>query len=153
MTRSEIIEQLKKYFIIQELVCSHTYNRFADRSWQFLDTELLHTLLVIRQNIGLPIYVNNWDSRGQFSQRGLRCNICQLVKDKTTKNQIYLTAHSNGAGIDFDVKGRTAHEVRTWIKQNQSLLPYPIRLEEGVTWVHLDIYDPCNGKKINTFTP
>ena len=85
MKRSEIIEQLKKYFIIQELVCSHTYKAFADRSWQFLDIELLHTLLVIRQNICLPIYVNNWDSRGQLSQRGLRCNNCHLVKDKTFK--------------------------------------------------------------------
>ena len=153
MKRSEIIEQLKKYFIIQELVCSHTYKAFADRSWQFLDIELLHTLLVIRQNIGLPIYVNNWDSRGQLSQHGLRCTICQLVNDKTSTNSNYLSSHCNGAGVDFDVTGRHAQEVRTWIKQNQSLLPYPIRLEEGVTWVHLDIYDPCNGKKNNTFTP
>ena len=154
MKREEIIKEIKDkgYFVIQELVCRHTYTRFGDMSWQFLDTELLHTLLVIRQNIGRAIYVNNWDSGGSLSQRGLRCNICQLVKSKTANNQIYLTAHSNGAGVDFDVKGMTAPEVRKWIKANAHLLPYAIRLEEAVTWVHLDIYDPCNGKKINTFS-
>lgn len=151
MKRNEIIERLNKYFIIQELVCRHTYEKFRNSSWQFLDTELLHTLLVIREKIGRGMYVNNWDSGGSFSQRGLRCNICQLVKDKTNANRIYLTAHSNGAGVDFDIKGMTAEEVRQWIKKNESILPYPIRLEEGVTWVHIDIYDYCNGKKINTF--
>ena len=71
MKREEIIKEIKDkgYFVIQELVCRHTYTRFGDMSWQFLDTELLHTLFVIRQNIGRAIYVNNWDSGGSLSQR------------------------------------------------------------------------------------
>ena len=154
MTRQEIIQEIKanKYFIVQELVCKHTYMKFGERSWQFLDTELLHTLLVIRKNIGKAMYVNNWDMGGPLSQRGLRCNICQLVKDKTKANSVYLSSHGNGAGVDFDVKGMTAQEVRNWISENQVLLPYPIRLESGVTWVHLDIYDVQNGKRINYFS-
>ena len=54
MTRSEIIQEIKanKYFIIQELVCKHTFDRFGEKAWQFLDTELLHTLLVIRKKLG-----------------------------------------------------------------------------------------------------
>lgn len=153
MTRSEIIQEIKanKYFIIQELVCKHTYMQFGERAWQFLDTELLHTLLVIRKAINKPIYINNWDSGGPLSQRGLRCNICQLVKDKTKANSIYLSSHCNGAGVDFDVSGMTAEQVRQWITKNEVLLPYPIRLESGVTWVHLDVYDTLSGKKINYF--
>ncbi|WP_294141560.1 hypothetical protein [uncultured Sanguibacteroides sp.] len=95
--------------------------------------------------------MNNWDSGGSSSQRGLRCNICKLVKDKTERGEIYLSAHCNGAGVDFEVKGMTAEEVRTKIAANMCLLPYPIRIERGVSWVHLDIYDYLNGKKINYF--
>ena len=154
MTRQEIIQEIKanNYFSIKELVCKHTYMKFGERAWQFLDTELLHTLLVIRKAINKPMYVNNWDMGASFSQRGLRCNICQLVKDKTKANSVYLTSHGNGAGVDFDVKGMTAEEVRNWIAKNEVLLPYPIRLELGVTWVHLDIYDTLSGKKINYFS-
>lgn len=152
MKRTEIIAALKEYFGIQELVCKHTYQKFGDRAWQFLDTELLHTLLVLRRDVfKASMIVNNWNQGGSFSQRGLRCNICQLVSDKTKKNSIYLSAHCNGAGVDFDVSGLSAEAARKRIIQCQSLLPYPIRLEEAVTWVHIDIYDLCNGKAINTF--
>ena len=141
MTRQRIIQEIKAngYFIIQELVCKHTFQRFGDKAWQFLDTELLHTLLVIRKAINKPIYINNWDGGGSFSQRGLRCNVCQLSKNKTGKNLSYLSSHCNGAGVDCDVKGMTAQEVRNWISENQVVLPYPIRLESGVSWVHLEI--------------
>jgi hypothetical protein len=40
---------------------------------------------------------------------------------------------------DFDVKGIVAEDVRKWIKDNQILLPHPIRLEEDVNWVILTL--------------
>lgn len=154
MTREEVIQEIKanKYFNIKELVCRHVFDRFGEQAWQFLSTELLHTLLVIRKNINKPITVNNWSAGGSLSQRGLRCNICQLVKDRTVKNSIYMTAHGRGAGVDFDVKGMAAQAVRNWIVDNQILLPYPIRLESGVNWVHLDTYNLLNGKRVNYFS-
>lgn len=151
MRRNEIITELKNYFCVQELVCRHTYQKFGDSSWQFLDTELLHTLLVVRKMLGRAITINNWHIGGSFTQRGLRCNICQLVRDKTKSNSIYLSSHCNGAGVDFNVSGMDSDTVRKEIKRNEILLPYPIRLEEDVSWVHLDIYDLCNGRKIHTF--
>ena len=95
--------------------------------------------------------MNNWASGGRFKERGLRCNICEITKDKTTKNQLYLSSHCNGAGVDFDVKGMSASDVRLWVVANSVLLPYPIRLEQKVNWVHLDIYDMLNGHKVNYF--
>jgi hypothetical protein len=47
-----------------------------------------------------PITVNTWHKNGSFDERGLRCNLCELVKDKTT---VYLSAHSLGKAIDFNV--------------------------------------------------
>lgn len=148
MERNEIIKELKQWFGISELVCNHTMQAFGDKSWQFLDTELLHTLLILRRDIfKCPITINT----DTMKQRGLRCNICQLVKDKTMKNQIYLSAHCNGAAVDLDVKGFSAEQSRSKIKAKANLLPYPIRLEEGVTWVHIDVYDSGSLQKISTF--
>ena len=145
MNRNIIIAEVKKYFDIQELVCPHTYNTFKDVSWQFLDTEILHTILVVRRDIlKIPMICNDYKYGGRWSQRGLRCNICQLCRDKTIAGKIYLTAHANGAGLDFVFganTGMTAEKARRLIKANKHILPYNIRLEKSVTWLHVDCYD------------
>ena len=46
----------------------------------------------------------------------------------------------------------TAQQVRDFIVKNQDKLPYPIRLEGGVNWVHIDTYDFDQNKKIEIFT-
>lgn len=133
MTREDIIEQLKEFFSVDELVCPHTYAKHKEASWQFLDTDWLHCLLVIRRDIlKAPMTCNNGSS---LTQRGLRCNMCQLVKDKKSN---YLSAHILGKAGDFTVKGKTAEQARQKIKMYADLLPCNIRLEEGVTWLHFD---------------
>lgn len=154
MTRQEIIRQLKRYFDIRELVCSHTYQKFGENvSWQFLDTEALHTLLVLRiQILKCGMVINDYIFAGNNEQRGLRCNICPIVKDKTDRNLIYLSAHCNGAGFDVVFgknTGMTAEKARNLIVEHQHLLPYNIRLEARVTWLHFDTYD--TGDKVNFF--
>lgn len=143
MNRNDIIKELGSYFDIVELVCPHTYNKWKDRSWQFLDTAFLHNLLILRRDIiKQPMYCNNWDKQGQFSQRGLRCNICQIVKDK---KDVYLSAHVLGKAGDFDVKSMTAEQARGLILDHQDMLPYPFRLEGKVGWLHFDSLDTRNG--------
>ena len=95
--------------------------------------------------------INTWSSGGKFSQRGLRCNICDLVKSKTLSNRLYLSAHMQGTAVDFDVQGMSAEEVRKWIERNKVLLPYPIRLEEGVNWVHLDMRNDGSKGRVTYF--
>ena len=51
MTREEILTAIRPYFDIDELVCNHTVAKWGDKSWQFLDTDFLHCLLVIRRDI------------------------------------------------------------------------------------------------------
>lgn len=146
MERSEIIKQLKQYFKISELVCPHILYRFHENTaWMFLSTQLLHTLLVLRTEIiNKPFIINTKSS----TQRGKRCNMCSMVRQK---NLAYESAHCNGFGVDITVDGMSAEDAREIIKQNEGKLPYPIRLEEDVNWLHVDCYDPCNGNKINTF--
>lgn len=57
-----------------------------------------------------------------------------------------MSAHNFGKAIDATVQGMTAEEARNLIIKNQVLLPYPIRLEDNVSWLHLDVYDMNKGK-------
>lgn len=132
MTRDDIIRELHKFFQVSELVCGHTFSKWGERSWQFLDTEYLHNLLVIRRDIlQLPMVCNHDGAE----QRGLRCNRCEIVRGK---DSAYLSSHVLGKAGDFTVTGLTAEEARRRIKENERLLPYPLRLEAGVSWLHFD---------------
>lgn len=152
MTRTEIINKLLTAFAVKELVCPHTFNKFGKDSWQVFKTETLHTLYVMRFEIfKCPIIVNSYASG--YSQRGSRCNMCELVKNKTLKGVSYLSSHIYGNAIDFSIKGMTGEEMRMKIIDNQNLLPYPIRLEGGVSWLHFDNNNTPNGEKIYIFKP
>jgi hypothetical protein len=76
-------------------------------------------------------------------QRGLRCNICPLVKEKQTQ---YLSGHVLGCAFDVLSKDMTAAQMRTLIVQQKDLLPYPIRIEAGVSWLHFDLLTTSNDK-------
>lgn len=141
MTRNQLITELKNNFNIKELVCPHCYNKFKENAWQFISTELLSVLYTLRYVIfNKPIIVNTYHKEGIFSQRGLRCNKCNLVKNKT---DIYLSAHCFGKALDFSVDGVTSEDTRNAIIQNINKFEYPIRLEKDTDgWVHIDVYQP-----------
>ena len=133
MTRQEILDAIRPYFSVDELVCNHTFSRFGEASWQFLDTDYLHCLLVIRRDI---LKKPMWCNSTQKKQRGLRCNRCEMVRGKTS---VYLSAHILGKAGDFSVTGMTAEAARDLIKKNADLLPCNIRIERGVSWLHFDV--------------
>jgi hypothetical protein len=85
---------------------------------------------------------------GDSTQRGLRCNLCLIVKGQ--KKQ-YLSAHLMGKGFDVVSNEMTAQEMRDKIFENADKLPVPIRIEDGVSWLHFDTLDPSNGKNKITF--
>lgn len=133
LDREQIIRDLHKYFQIRELVCEHTHSKWGERAWQFLDTNYLACLLVIRRDIlQLPMTCNHDGA----NQRGLRCNLCELVFEKAG---VYLSSHVLGKAGDFTVQGITAQEARSRIRNMAHLLPCPIRMEGGVSWLHFDV--------------
>ena len=132
MNREQIIRELHRFFQVRELVCGHTFSKWGERSWQFLSTDYLHNLLVIRRDILQMPMVCNHDGA---EQRGLRCNMCRMVKEKKAA---YLSSHILGRAGDFSVQGLTAQEARSRIRTMQNLLPYPLRMEGGVSWLHID---------------
>jgi len=149
LTEQEIRQKIKQYFSIKELVGGRTYRVHGERAWKFLDYRLLYALLIIREGIGKPMRVNY----GNKQQRGLRTTAQQLVKNKVYRNQLYISAHLLGKAVDFDVKDMTAEEVRQWIRNNIDLFPFKIRLEHGVSWVHLDVIYDETKPKLYEFNP
>jgi hypothetical protein len=138
-----------QFFGLEELVCKHVYDKFGDIAWMFLDERALVVLDWIRRSLGKPILINNWANDGMYDERGLRCNLCPIVRNKTNNDKVYMSAHVLGRAYDFDVDEWSAGEVRVWIAANKNNIPYNIRLENNVDWVHLDTYDM--GKKVYIF--
>ena len=146
MTREEIINQLRPFFQVKELVCPHTYKQHRESSWRFLDTMYLWCLLVIRRDIlRVRMDCNNGTT---LTQRGLRCNLCDLVK---SKRNLYLSAHAFGKAGDFSSPAMTAQQMRDAIIENADKLPCPIRIEDGVTWLHFDVMPFDNPEKVYLF--
>lgn len=156
MTDAAIYRRIKKYFCIQEFVDERTYKTWGEDAWQFVCPRLLHTILIIREGIGLPMTINNWKWGGRFDERGLRANTNSILHAKTIAMKLYLSGHVMLRAADFDVKNMTAEKVRNWILKNSKLFPYKIRLEHKkkdrksksptfgqmipITWVHLDVF-------------
>ena len=141
-----------KNITVKELVCPHVYAKYGEGSIKFLRKEALETLDVIRNDIVCaPLLINT----KTLTQRGLRCNICELCANKTKANKMYLTAHSFGAGFDISSPKYSADELRDLIIKNQDKLPYKIRLESSIdapTWVHFDVLcEPDQKDKVYIF--
>lgn len=148
MARTEALQRVKQYFDIKELVCDHVYKRDAGMAWRYFPTEFLETLVAIREILGVPMVINAY--RDGMSQRGLRCNMCSLVASKKGKS-LYMSAHILGQAFDATPKGMTAEEAREKIRQDADRLPYPIRMEKDVSWLHVDTFDNGLGHKITEF--
>ena len=154
LNRAEILEGIKKYFDIEELVCNHLleyYKNNPERCWDFLDTGFLANLLAIRRDIiQKPMYCNN--HKKGVHQRGIRCNLCELVKEK---NRPYLSGHVLGKAGDFSVEGVSDTQHMDRVRQRIKLLPValsvPLRMEAGVSWLHIDVMPTPNGQKVYEF--
>lgn len=145
MNRDEVIRRVKGYFEVSDLVCPHTYNKWGERSWQFLDREYLHALLVLRTEVlNAPMICNT----GRLRERGLRCNLCETVRKQKGN---YVSAHVMGKGGDFSIIGMTAGQAREVIRSSADTIPYPFRMERQVGWLHIDVFDTGRGRRLTEF--
>jgi hypothetical protein len=142
------------YFQPWELVCRHVYSKYGNMSLMFADARLLKWLEWFRAAIDRPVTVNTYMHAGKYSQRGYRCNLCSLVKDKTFADEMYLSAHTRFQAVDFNVSDMMDEEIRQWIDRNKRDMPVPVRIEKNtVGWVHVDVaVSPGTYDKIIYFT-
>lgn len=137
------------HFSIKELVSPIVYNKFGENSWQFFNEEILKELDFIRESYYSPIIINNWSFGGNLKQCGLRSNLDEIVKNKTNKNQLYLSAHVLCCAFDLHCKyghnDKLFNHVYNLIK-NKKLKQFK-RLENfelTKTYVHTDCFNSQN---------
>lgn len=140
---------IPKYYRLHELVCEHIYEKYGYQGFTFLDPRQVINMDWLREGINKPVYINNYRWGGFQTQSGVRCNLCRLVRDKTDDGEVYVSAHIQGQADDFSVKGMEAVEVRAWIIEHEDKIPYDLRLEGNISWVHMDCRD--YGVKIHLF--
>ena len=137
---------------VKEIVCPHTYSKYGDNAIRFIDKDLIAVLDVVRNKIlKCPIIINNGST---LTQRGLRCNICQLVADKTKNGKLYLSGHNLGKACDFHCPRYSIAQIHKLIKENANLLPCNIRLEsieDAPTWCHIDVMNYGQKEKVYVF--
>lgn len=144
MNRETLIQQVKTHFDIKELVCPHVYQVFGELAWGFFREDYLETILFLRRHFGVKMYCNY----AGMTQRGVRCNMCNMVR---IKMKPYLSGHVLWCAGDWTFEGYEAEQMRQEIKKIAHLLPYPIRLERSVTWVHIDTLAYGRTGKITEF--
>ena len=156
METKKIINEVKQYFDIRELVSPVVFNKYGQSAWRFIDPRLLAVLLVLRRDIlGVPLVCNNWKSGGTFQQRGLRENLCEISKGKTMAGTLYVSAHTLGMAVDLSSGKMSADQMRKAINDNAEKLPYNVRIESAKgapTWLHIDVAtEPEQATKILYF--
>lgn len=146
MKFKDLVSEVERYFDIKELVSKRVYEKYKSSAWRFFDPRLLETLVVLRRDIlCVPLVCNNWKSGGSLQQRGLRENVCDIVRKKTDFDVMYLSAHTIGMAVDLSSGKMTADEMRDKIIRNSGKLPYNVRIEDGEsapTWLHIDVCCP-----------
>lgn len=118
------------HFKIYELVPPELISMPEDYLWELFDGNLLKVIDRLRDDLNKPITINTWKHGGDFSLRGFRPKNCKTGATNSP--------HKKGKGLDFDVEGMSAQEVRDYIVKNQKKYPEIKRMEKNVTWVHID---------------
>jgi len=135
-----------EHFTISELVDKATLLALGEgKCWKLFPEKFLICLDRLRSALGRSITINNWHTGGQYQWRGYRSSNCKIGAEKSM--------HRYGKGVDFDVKGMTSAQVRSYLKSNAEMYPEITRCENDVSWVHVDCKDRSGWSGIKFFNP
>lgn len=137
-----------KWFKVSELLPKELF-KSENQGWNIFDDRLKETLDAVREILQVPLICNNWMHGGNRNNCGAR-----------TKNSPYYRHGSYHTvrpdrkvmAADLVSSRMSAQEMRDILVQNYKRLPYPVRIEQGVTWLHIDVAE-VPGYKIYFFKP
>lgn len=152
MEKVDIINQLKTNYgyTIKNFVSKEYYQLKGEGGWDSLSANILETFLKLCQNTTKQLVVNNWSSYADseydkiyvFKYRGFR-------NGNEYGSSSKLSQHKVGNAIDFHVVGEDPNITRSWIMSIGDKLPYNIRMESDVNWVHIDIGTSIKTKNVS----
>lgn len=149
MNKNKVINDLKKYFNIRELVSPNVYYELKDRAWDLFHIDALKMLLNVRIFYQKPIIINSV-KRG-YKASGYRAMDCRIGAK--------YSAHR--LGLAFDLK-----DARMTLKHNLELYEFILKggkylgvielesknytIQNKVTgWVHIS----CRGEGFKVINP
>lgn len=141
-----------KYFELYELLPPELYKvdyyeseSARELGYGLIDEKLLITIDIIREDIvKAPLICNTWYINGTIKNAGVRSSNCTVGASNSQ--------HKLGKAIDLVCHYYSAEEMRQMLEKNKHLLPFPIRVERNVDWLHIDVKDmDYKGKKIVYF--
>lgn len=132
-------QYIPKYFQLYELLPPelYTYDMMVSEEARergfanYFDHKLLETIDVVREIIGLPLICNTWFQDGNRKNSGYRTQTCSVG--------VAQSQHKLGKAVDLICHKMSAEEMRQKIEANKDKLPYQIRIEAGVNWLHIDV--------------
>jgi hypothetical protein len=123
-------------FYLDEFIDPITYSERGEKSIQLMDMRIILAIQHLREVINKPITINNWASRGQFRESGLR--------RADTRTGARWSQHKYGRALDFRVSGMTPREVHQVIHQHERTFierQWITTLEDvrdTPSWTHID---------------
>lgn len=134
--KNDIMAKANKYFNVDELVSKEVYELLGDNAIKLIDTRLLKVIEEIRELLGVPLICNNWMHGGSRNNCGYRDLNCTIGASKS--------AHKDGMAADLISVKMSAADMRKKILANKDKISYPIRIEDDVTWLHVDVRNTKN---------
>lgn len=142
-----------KYFNIEELVPEKLFYDFKDNEdvlWRLFDPDILKAGDWLREEFGLA-FINTWSMNENIKKiYGVR----NWSGIRTTDSPYYSpnSAHSKCCALDMIFKNISAEDIRNALKKMKNV-PYIKRIENGVSWLHVDTIIKPNYPGIYFFNP
>lgn len=145
--KTTLVWYVPEHFTEQELVDPDTYEYYHDRGWdvwRLFHPTILWTADKVRENVGVPCFINNWSSSGV--NRGDR----KWSGYRTPSSPYYsqYSAH-NGKAVDMIVYG---WDIENYVDFRHKIIDNPwndafkyiTRLEmtysgNPIGWIHMDV--------------
>jgi len=131
--------KLTTNFSLLEFIPQTIYKKWGDKSVQFLDMRIVHFAQAVRDNLKMPIVINNWHLGGKYQESGLRAF--------NTKTGASMSQHKFGRAVDLkiaDGKGGVRSDsgeiLRKHVQDNWDRYKQWITTTEADTdtWAHFD---------------
>ena len=131
-----------KWFKLYELLPPETY-KDEEHGWEILCDELKQTIDFCRDLFKMPLTINDWKNKGHRQYCGFRAKTCPVGAK--------FSAHKQGMAADIISPKLSAKDMRKMLHENADKLPYKVRLEANVSWLHIDVRTDGQTEKIREF--
>lgn len=128
-----------KWFGVKELISPAAWNKRQLKALYGIDARLLITMDTLRDilteidPVKAALTCNDWSFGGKRKYSCLRLS--------TDPYFTQFSAHGRGQAADLISKHYTADELREIIIEHRDRFPYLTRMEIGVNWLHIDVFN------------